>query len=548
MSEDFNDHVVPDQLVVGDDAGKSRKGWWIGGGALAVLAIGGGAAAWAASSFFSQGSQPAEALPDTTIGYVSIDLDPSGAQKIAALKLARKFPALKDKVGLNADDDIRKTIFDEIAGGSGCKLDFDKDVAPWLGSRAAVAAVGTDKPFPVVVAQANDADKVKDGVAKLEGCGQKAAGSDHIGWALDGDWIVFAETTDQARQVVAEADKGSLADDPDFKKWTDKAGDSGIMTAYAAPAAGQVLAREIGKASGGGAGTSGGGLASSVDPFGMLDACPGLTSGSGSGQRAQAQLADFAGAAATLRVGGDALELEMVGDTKAFGGSSSTGPAKGAPVVSTLPADTAVALGLSLPDGWTDKLSDNLARACGDGADPSTLFAPFSQATGLQLPGDLEKLFGDSVAFSLGSNIDVESLVNGGSPSDLPIALKVRGDEDTIRGVVTKLRKTLGAPDGVFEPVAGDGAVVVGTSRDYAAQVAKGGDLGSSGAYGTVVPQGDKAGSVFYVNFDELDSTIKALASGDEEVTANVAPLKAFAMSSWTAGGDSHALVKLSVD
>ena len=60
----------------------------VAGGAV----VAGGA--WAATSFFATGSQPAEALPDSTIAYFSVDLDPSGGQKIEAIKTLRKFPGV----------------------------------------------------------------------------------------------------------------------------------------------------------------------------------------------------------------------------------------------------------------------------------------------------------------------------------------------------------------------------------------------------------------------------------------------------------------------
>jgi hypothetical protein len=542
VSDDSTFEPGADHLEIGGPgASTSRRRWWIGGVGLGVLAIGGGAAAWAAASFFSQGSQPAEALPDSTIGYVSIDLDPSGGQKIAALKLARKFPAFKDKVGLQTDDDVRKWIFDKAAEGT-CDLDFEKDVAPWLGSRAAVAAVGADKPSPVVVVQTSDPDKAKDGVERLVSCGGKETTDPDFGWTIDGDWIVFAETTEKAEEVVKETAKGSLADDPDFQSWTDKAGDSGILTAYASPAAGQAIAHGLDGLSGEGGAT----VAPQLDPFGMLGACPGLGDPGTSTQRMQAQLADFGGAAATLRFDGDGLALEMVGDMSAFGASGGGRPS-GTPVVSTLPADTAAAVGVTFPKGWTDKMTQNLEKLCGDDGDPTSLFAPFSRMTGLDLPGDLEKLFGDSAALALGPGIDVEGLVNGGDPSDLPIALKVRGDKETIDGVVSKVRQGLGAPAGVLEPVAGDDAVALGLDETYTQQVAGSGKLGSSTAFTSVVPDADKASSVLYVSFDALDDAIKAIAGGDDEVTANLEPLGALGVSGWTDGDDSHSLLKVSV-
>ena len=66
--------------------------------------------AWAATSFFATGAQPAEALPDSTIAYFSVDLDPSGGQKIEAIKTLRKFPAFTDKIDLETDDDLRERL------------------------------------------------------------------------------------------------------------------------------------------------------------------------------------------------------------------------------------------------------------------------------------------------------------------------------------------------------------------------------------------------------------------------------------------------------
>ena len=581
MSDQFNEPAADHLVIGGPLPSKGHKGWWIGGGVLGVLAVAGGASVWAAASFFGQGAQPAEALPDSTVGYVSIDLDPSGSQKIAALKLARKFPAFKDKVGLSADDDIRQWLFDKMVDETGCKLDFDKDVDPWLGSRAAVAAVGTDEPVPVVVVQTDDTGKAEAGVKKLVACGGDAG----FGWALDGDWIVFAESTQKAEQVVAETHKGAIADDPDFRSWTDKTGDSGILTAYAAPAAGQVIAKQLGgvaselgrtsprasaapgadelcspemlsdsftkedceKAFGDLAGAAGAAPSSPLDPLGMLGACPGLADPSASNQRLQAQLADFGGAAATLRFGDDGVELETAGDLRAFGGAA-LGKPTASPVVASLPGDTAVALGLSLPKGWIDAMTKNLQDLCGEGTDPKALLAPLSQATGLDLPADLDKLLGDSAALALGAGIDVEGLVNGNDPSDLPVALKVRGDKDAIDRVATKLRQALGAPDGVFEPVAGDDGVALGLDKTYTAQVAKGGKLGSSDLFTSVVPDVDRSSAVLFVSFDALDDAVKALAGGDDEVAANLAPLEALGLSGWTDGDVSHGVLKISVD
>src|SRR5689334_14455610 len=93
-------------------SGGGRRGLLVVVGAVAAVAVAG--ASWAAWSFFSTGPQPAQALPGSTIAYVSVDLDPSGGQKIEALRTLRKFPAFEERVGLDTDDDIREWLYDKI--------------------------------------------------------------------------------------------------------------------------------------------------------------------------------------------------------------------------------------------------------------------------------------------------------------------------------------------------------------------------------------------------------------------------------------------------
>ncbi len=95
-----------------------RTTWLVGGGVVGLLAVGAGA--WAAISFFQQGAQPAEALPSTTVAYASVDLDPSGSQKIDAFRTLDKFPAFKDQVGIHSVDDVRQKLGDELIKGLGC--------------------------------------------------------------------------------------------------------------------------------------------------------------------------------------------------------------------------------------------------------------------------------------------------------------------------------------------------------------------------------------------------------------------------------------------
>src|SRR3954471_4971700 len=72
---------------------RGRRWGLVGGAAVAVVALA-GATAWAVTQFLGAGAQPATAAPANTLAYVGLDLDPSGGQKIEALRTLRKFPAL----------------------------------------------------------------------------------------------------------------------------------------------------------------------------------------------------------------------------------------------------------------------------------------------------------------------------------------------------------------------------------------------------------------------------------------------------------------------
>ena len=198
-------------------------------------------------SFFQQGAQPAEALPSTTIAYASIDLDPSGSQKIDAFKTLNKFPAFKDQVGIHSVDDVRQKLGDELIKGLGCDgLTFDDDIDPWLGNRAAVAAVDTGGAKPGSRlggpgqgrrqgrGRAEEARRLRSRRRKPSSTTCTTAGRSS------------RESQKTVDEVVSETDHASLADDSTYQKWTKAVGDSGVVNLYAAPAAGDYLAHQLG--------------------------------------------------------------------------------------------------------------------------------------------------------------------------------------------------------------------------------------------------------------------------------------------------------------
>jgi hypothetical protein len=524
--------------------GGGRKAFLVGGILVGLAAVGGGV--WAATSFLASGPQPAEALPASTIGYASIDLDPSGGQKIEAFRMLNKFPAFEDKIGLNADDDIKRAIFDKAEVSEACDgLDYARDIEPWLGDRAAIAAVdlGKAQPTPAAVVQVTDGEAAVDGLAKIREC----AGGDTGGWSITGDWAVIAETQSLAEEIDGETAKANLADDETFQKWTGEVGDAGVVNLYAAPAAGDYLADNMDSLDLPFGPTSGasGGVGMSMD--GKVQVVPERHDGQQLPDEMVEGLRDFQGVAATLRFDDGALELESVGDATMTKQSYSATDA-GDDVLATLPADTAAAVGVGLQDGWAQRLLDQLAGVLGNGQGSDQLVAQAEQWTGLALPADLETLFGDSTVLAIGNDVDPGDFASAGG-SDIPVAVKVKGDAQAIEGVLDKVRKRIGEPMSapLHSRSAGD-TVAIGPNDDYLAKIIQDGGLGDSETFRDVVREADQAGAILFVNFDAGDAWLDTLAEGDQKAKANLEPLKALGISTWQDGDTGHGLVRLTTN
>jgi hypothetical protein len=518
-----------------DTANDHRKrlialGAIVAGGAV----VAGGA--WAATSFFAQGEQPAEALPDSTVAYFSVDLDPSGGQKIEAIKTLRKFPAFTDEIDLKAGDDLRERFFEEITSSGECDgLDYAKDVKPWLGSRAAIAAVdlGEDAPAAVGVVQVSDAGKAEDGVAKLvDTCGSGEEG-DVGGWVVEGDWMVVAETKEIAQQVVEARDSGTLADDEAYGKWTGEAGDDGFMSVYVAKAAAQYVDQLSGM----------GGLAGAYT--GSVD---GTTSGDEVPPELQQMIDEFDGGAATVRFDDGAVEVEYAVSNYSPDMTKYIDGDEGVSMVGDLPDDTVAAMGFALQEGWAQALVDYSKTTLPE--DESSIddgIAQMESETGLDFPEDIETLLGDGVTISLGSGIDPDAIANGG-PGEVPVGITIKGDADEIQAVLDKVRDQVPPEMAEYMTVTeGDGYAVLALQDDYRSALESGGDLGSSDDYEKVVEGGD-AQTVLFVDFDADDNWLVRMSEDSPEVSENLEPLSSFGVSGWVDGDVVHAQLKLTTD
>lgn len=498
----------------------TRLGWVLGGaaGIVGVAAVGG--AAWAAYSFLAVGPQPAEALPSSTLAYASLDLDPDGAQKMAALRTLRQFPSFRDKVGVESDGDLREWVVGELLA-EGCEVDFDADVAPWLGDRFAVAVVDGDGdagPTPSLVLQVTDADAATAGLEELSACAQ---GTEASGWAVDGDWAVVTSSEEAALDVIARAAESSLADDDTFRHWTGETGDSGIATLYAAPDALEALGADAAGAPG-----------SVPDPTGV---CPGLAEGTeGAEEGAEGgAAATFGGAAATLRFDDGGIELEGAGDP----GATVVSGARAGDIVADLPEEAAAVLALSPAEGWLDNLLAPIEEACQ--VDSSQLFAFGSAMTGLDLPDDLQTLVGDAVAVVLGET--GEEAWAGGSP---PVAVKVQGDTTAIEEVLGKVRAQSPGLTALESEAAGD-ALVIGPDPEFRALVAQGGALGDEPAFADVLPEADRASALLYLRPASVAGLVDAVAP---DYAADVAVVTGVGVSAWIEDDTARGLLRLTTE
>lgn len=560
--------VSPDEVgpAAPEKPSGRRNALIIGGTAVAVAAVGAGA--WAAFSFLSSGDQPAAALPADTLAYAAVDLDPSGSQKVEAIRFLNKFPAIREELGVDEDDDLRARLFEDLD----CQgVTFADDIEPWLGDSAAAAAVdaGAETPSPVVVVEVTDEDAARSGVQALLEC--EESGSDVGAFEIVDGWLVGAETAEIVSTVTDATAEGTLADSDDFTGWVEEAGGEGIVTLYAGPGVGALLAEaadEVGGLTGGprsparppfgatdmveemctddvlsedftyeecaelfgGQGSSTGG---NGDPSGPLPEVPGLTGALPEElEQRMDELTkayeDFRGGAAVLRFADESVELEAVGDMSFLGdlaGDWTQSAGAGEAVVS-LPDDTAAVVSMNVPPGLVELYTDMAVSMAGE-----QLLADLEAQSGLALPEDVVTLLGDSVTFAVGAELDLETLTNSTSGSDVPVAVKLVGDGEAIEKVLEKVRTMAGGAAAGFlaSDVEGD-TVVVGPNADYRSQVLEGGSLGDTETFTRAVPDAEGSGQVLYVDFENT-GLLGSLASGDARVEENLEPLSAAGMS-----------------
>lgn len=449
-----------------------RKGWIIAGVAAAAVIVFGGGTVYALSALGGGGTQPHEVLPADSIAYMRLDLDPAANQKLALFQLARKFTVTKDSF---KGEDPRQALFDAIKKDGGdqfAKLDFAKDVDPWLGSRIGVsvlpAAAGGDEPGVAVAVQVKDQEQAKAGVAKL-------MGESKYGIAFRDDYALITDT--QANADKYAAGEGSLADNDEFSGDFDALGEQGVLSMWG----------HMGKL----------GALSKTDAK-ALD---------------QVKNAHFA---AAIRF--DSAYAEVAGVVRGVEGVDA-GDLQNANLA-TLPASTAGALSYSgLGDIVTKKWAEieQSTAATPGGAEFKQFIDQAKQRYGLALPDDLATILGKNITVAVDSEGLDSDQVKGG--------VRIVTDPAKAQGVVDKIEKAMagaGQPTPKLAKLSGDGTYTIATTDEYAKKLAEEGTLGDSDAFKTAVPDAGEATFAVFVDLDKVEKFYLQSMEGDEKANAEL--------------------------
>lgn len=498
-----------------------------GTAALALLLGGGGWAFYAADplQLFEAGPQAAEAIPDEALFYLGLDADPSAKQKIEAVRFLNHFPYFEEHAGLDDEDsDVRALVVEEALDTFGCSgVSYDDSVKPWLGDKfgfALMAGPGSGaEPIPLIVIESTDDDRARTGLADLAECGQQVAGEE-FGYALEGGYVVIAETQALAEEHATNAQDSSLADNDDFRADMGSLGDLGVVTMWADIAGLDASTDEA--------------MASAVPPVGM-----GLLSST------------YERAAATIRFTSGQAEFA----TSIYGRTSDISHGENAIV--DLPDSTVFAMSEA---GGANRLEaswdDIVEAAASEGVDVEAEIADFEAETGFTLPNDVQTLLGDNLMLAIDSEGISAASLDEGDLTSLDIGVRFTNDPAELEALYDKIMAAVSAESGGDLPVVkveADDGLVIATNDAYGQRLADlGGGLGDSAAFQSVL---DDAGSKEFVLFFNMDLVEDQLASGLDdgsarsgEVLANLKVLQAIGVSSETDGDYTVGTMRVSVN
>jgi hypothetical protein len=221
--EEIGSATVPGPPAPPQGRGGRGRGWILALVAAVLVGVVGGGGVWAASKLSGGGAQPQDVLPASAMAYVRLDLDPSAGQKLALFGIARKFSATRDSFG---GDDPRKALVTALQKDEPdlSKIDYARDVEPWLGDRVGLAVLPADgggDPVGALAVQVKDEAAARAGIAKMGLGGGKG------GLAFREGYAVIAMSQKLADEYVKAA---PLSGEPRFAADLDALGEQGVLS------------------------------------------------------------------------------------------------------------------------------------------------------------------------------------------------------------------------------------------------------------------------------------------------------------------------------
>ncbi|WP_406832727.1 DUF3352 domain-containing protein [Pedococcus sp. KACC 23699] len=444
-------------------------------GAVTGIVVLGTGGIFAFQQLSGSGPQPESVLPSSTVAFAKVDLDPSAGQKVDAFRFLRSFPAADKQIG--ADTDLRKVAFEAIQqqGGLG-KVDYAKDVQPWLGQRMGIGFVpdtaAKEGARPVLALGISDATAAR---THLPALASSLGGRCRV---LEEYAVCTSGTTDAPLDaIVAATARGTLAEASTYRQDMRDLGEDGVVSAWVDSA----KAGEMVSALGGAAGMPKANLTN---------------------------LADAGRTAVALRFDGPNLELAgHVNGVKAR--PSATGDVR---TITTLPWNTLAAVsvggaGKSFSAAWPE-LESSLRAAVGDKEFTAGL-KQVEQAVGISVPGD--------VAAALGTRFTV--VFGGIDPTSGPkVAVLGDGDADVLRTVADHAAGLAGGGQAFVRPAGG--GTVVSLSDDYGQEVATTHGLGDMPAFKDALKDPQDAQVAAYVDISGLAAQFKDDVAGSKSAPA----------------------------
>ncbi|HVX45770.1 MAG TPA: DUF3352 domain-containing protein [Mycobacteriales bacterium] len=180
---------------------RRRRGLLVTAGVvIAALAISGGAYAVVSSGGGDNADAAIDELPSTAVAAGWVSLHPGGGQEKAALHTLHQLDA-----SISESGSIKDNVLSQVLDNAG--QDYDKDIKPWLGDHAGVAAIPQDGDLTTVGAiQVTDKDKAE---AFLKNRSENEGFSGE--YQFDGDYAIVGESKDIVQQAIKDIHAGNLS-------------------------------------------------------------------------------------------------------------------------------------------------------------------------------------------------------------------------------------------------------------------------------------------------------------------------------------------------